>query len=252
MFDVILVDEAHHVSSFDGLYYYLFTSVLAPVRLGFTATVHKEGTEKSMVLEGLIGPVIGEVTMEEAIAKELIATPSVELISIPRNPNIYELRRYKEIYDAAIVNNRLRNKRITKYISEQKEQGKTALCYINLLEHIDKIKKELDPSIKFRVVEGNVKADVREEIKDLLNEKKIDLVIASMAWKEGINIPTVDKIINAGGGKAWISVLQTAGRGLRRAIGKEDVSIVDFIDCGRYISEHFAERMNIYAENGWL
>jgi superfamily II DNA or RNA helicase len=62
----------------------------------------------------------------------------------------------------------------------------------------------------------------------------------------------IDYVFNAGGGKAEIAVLQIPGRGLRLAPGKTEIIIVDFIDSAKYLSEHFAERMNIYSGKGWL
>jgi superfamily II DNA or RNA helicase len=226
--------------------------MLAPVRLGFTATVPKEGTEEAMALEGLIGPVIGEFDMEEAMEKEILAVPKVKLIAVPKNTNLQDLKTYKDIYRVGIVNNRMRNKAIARLLLSLKQEGKTTLVYINHLEHIQRVVDELDHSVQCEIVEGNVSIREREKIKASLLAKKIDVVIASTAWKEGINIPTVDYIVNAGGGKAEIAVLQIPGRGLRRAPGKEEAFIVDFLDQGRYLSEHMSERLNIYANKGWL
>jgi superfamily II DNA or RNA helicase len=253
MFDVVLIDECHRVSSFTGTYYKTLTSLLAPMRIGVTATKHPKGTEAAMAMEGLIGPIIGEFTMEAAQEAEILAKPKVKLIHVPKNTNILDLRNYQDIYKTGIVNNRLRNKAIAKEILLLKQEGKTCLVYINQIEHIAKICNELDTmSVAYEIVQGDVDSREREIIKKGINDKILHCVIASTAWKEGVNIPTIDAIILAGGGKSDIAVVQTMGRGLRRAPGKTEILLVDFIDESKYLSEHLAARLNIYAVNGWL
>lgn len=252
MFDYIFIDEAHHCSTFTGQYYKFLTSILAPMRIGVTATDHIKGSEKSMAMEGLLGPVIGVFTMEEAQKAGVLAKPKMKLISVPKNSNIQELRTYSDIYKTGIVNNRVRNKSIAELALKIKQEQKTFLIYIKQTEHIKKIINEFNDSIKFRVVEGETPSDIREDTKKLLTKKELDGVIASDAWKEGITIPTIDYIIFAGSGKSEIAVLQTMGRGLGLAPGKEEVCLVDFLDEGKYLSEHLAARLNIYVRNGWL
>lgn len=253
MFDVVLVDEAHRIGGFEGTYAQVLKVLIADIRIGLTATLPKRGVEASLALEGLIGPVIGSLSMKKAIASEIIAVPKVKLIGIPKNSNIQMMKRYHEIYQTGIVKNRMRNKAIAKFASEMKAQGKTLLIYVNQLEHIDMIATELEKlSVFYDVVKGEIESEDREQIKKLIGSKKIDVVIASSAWKEGINIPSIDCVVIAGGGKSEIAVLQSAGRGLRRTAEKTEVLIVDFIDQGKYLSEHMAERLNTYYSNGWL
>ena len=77
-------------------------------------------------------------------------------------------------------------------------------------------------------------------------------MIASAIWNEGVNIPSLNHIINAVGGKARISVEQIPGRGLRTSKGKTTVRITDFLDPYRYLAEHTVRRLQIYVELGWI
>jgi superfamily II DNA or RNA helicase len=189
LFDYILVDECHHVSSFSGTYYKLLTSILAPIRIGLTATLPKPESEGALALEGLIGPVIGEYTMEEALEEGMVAKPRIKLIAVPKNENLRELKTYRDIYKTGIVNNRMRNKLLARSLLEIKKEGKTALVYINQIEHIDNICLVLDNSLRYEIVKGEVENDNREKYKEALNNRELDFIIASNAWKEGINIP---------------------------------------------------------------
>ena len=57
--------------------------------------------------------------------------------------------------------------------------------------------------------------------------------------------------INAGGGKDSKAVMQIIGRGTRISEGKTKVHVWDFVDTQKTLSDHFFERLNVYASNGW-
>jgi superfamily II DNA or RNA helicase len=78
-------------------------------------------------------------------------------------------------------------------------------------------------------------------------------VIATAVWKEGINIPSLDVVINAAGGKSEIQTLQSIGRGLRRTEEKLQVIVVDFFDAThKMLIAHFGERVSLYFDLGWM
>ena len=101
-------------------------------------------------------------------------------------------------------------------------------------------------------IRGASDSELREETRQALNKKEIKLVIATTAWKEGINIRSLDCILIAGGGKSEIALIQHIGRGLRRTKTKKTATIIDLLDQGKYLSEHCVARIKIYAEKSWL
>ena len=92
------------------------------MRIGFTATVHTD-KEKLLSLEGLIGPVIDEVTINEGVKNNILAKPKLTLLPVKFNEG-YNRLSYREIYRRCIVNNRYRNKAIVKYAIEKIYEGK--------------------------------------------------------------------------------------------------------------------------------
>ena len=251
LFDVVFVDEAHHVSSFDGTYAKLLKGLLAPVKIGVTATISKN-EEAKLAMEGLLGPMIDEVTLKEGIEKEFVATPIIELIKIPYNDNIRSFTKYKDIYEAGIVNHRKRNRIIMEKAISLMQSGKSVLIYVSHIDHghnLQDMGEYLGKYLPF--IWGDTPEDHRETIKQGLQDKKLMGAIASVVWKEGINIKSLDTIMIAGGGKSELALLQTVGRGLRRDDEKTEVLIVDFLDSAKYLSEHAIERLGVYIENGW-
>ena len=65
----------------------------------------------------------------------------------------------------------------------------------------------------------------------------------------GLDIPDLDCILRASGGKSSISTLQAIGRGLRRKKDENVVSYYDFLDSvDRYTYSHSMQRIKDYEQ----
>jgi len=253
-FPVLIIDEAHHVTKFDGGYAKVLRYMLSPVKIGFTATLPTQ-EEAEMALEGLVGPVVGEQSINEATELGILAEPHITLLKSPYDSFVRSLNRYPEVYEEGIIQNEKRNWMVVETILKHKEKGEISLVFVNRIEHgqnLVKLFKEVG-HIYVPFVRGDMKATERKNIKQNLIEGKRKVVIATTAWKEGINIPSLNVVFNAGGGKDELPVLQTIGRGLRRTDKKDKVVIYDFFDPShQYLISHFGERITLYMNNGWL
>lgn len=255
--DIIIVDEAHHIAQKQGHYAKLMNWCLAPIRIGFTATpLPKHKTLERLVGEGHLGPILGELSMEEGIEKGILAKPRLKLIPIPENKEISKYKKYQELYKHGIVLNKVRNRLIAKEAASQMKEGKSVLVMITDVVHGQaKIIKEMLETIydeTCSIVNGGTKKDLREEIKSELKLKNIKCVIVTSAWREGVNIPSLNCVINGIGGKSEIVVLQTMGRGLRTSEGKTEILLIDFLDPYLFLAQHSIERLRIYNDMGIL
>jgi len=252
-FDIVMVDEAHRVSSLECMYAKILTIIMAQVRLGFTATLPQSEIAQ-MSLEALVGPVIDEFSIKEASDAKILATPKVKLLKSNFNHDIKDIRVYKDVYQYGVVENKSRNKLIVNTIIDHSKIGDISLIFVTKIEHgenLQKIFSQENENVPF--VQGSLSPEEREKIKKNLIEKKLKIAIATGAWREGINIPSLDVIFNAGGGKGELGVLQLIGRGLRRMEGKDTVTIYDIFDPSHhYLISHFGERMCLYFEKGWV
>ena len=248
----ILVHNCHHCISIKSLYGKFAIVNLSPIKIGMTATVPKK-KEEQLVLEGLIGPIIGELSIEEGIDMKILAKPKITLISVPVRPGIMDQRSWSDIYKYSIVENRLRNTAIVKAVVERIKKKQTVLVMVKEIEHgniLVGLGKKM--KVRFKFVQGSTDNRTRMETKNALNDKKERAVISTAIWREGINIPTLDCVINAIGGKSEIQTLQNIGRGLRITDDKKEVEIIDFLDPYRYVAEHSIRRLQVYVDNGWL
>ena len=253
-FDITIVDEVHHVNSTKSQYGQVMSNNLSPRRYGLTATEPTKEHEK-LINEGFFGPTIAELSLEEGIEKGIIAEPVVDLVPVPYEVKINQAcqNRYAKFYDLGIVNNKARNRLIVERAIDSIEKDKIVLIIIERTEHGKVLKKMLKYNgVLAPFIHGSTDRTVRVKTRNKLKAKKIKIAICSKVWKEGINIPSLDHIINAVGFKEEKAVMQAIGRGLRTAEGKDTIKLTDFLDPYRYLAEHSVLRIQVYVKNNWL
>lgn len=248
--DVIVIDEGHHISKHTtGNYFKALAWSGAPCKLAFTATL-ADSEEARLALEGLVGPVIGELTMAEGTELGFLATPDITMPTIKLPAEMALIKGFPKAYSEGIVKNVSRNAYINAIAEDEIDCGGTVLILVTRLAHIDNIVAGFD--IPVEIVKGAVAKEDRLRIKKDLIAGRTKCVIATVAWVEGVDIPTLTCVINAGGMKSEIQTLQKIGRGLRKTKTKDSVRIWDFFDKGnKHLARHARIRRDIYKEQGW-
>jgi len=240
-YQMLLVDEAHH--SHSASYQKILKAIKAPYRFGLTATPHRLWTkEEYMKTTAFLGPIIFEVKYKELEEKGYLACPIVYIFTVRH----FKLSsNWSQIYRKSIVENTIRNSLIAK-IAKRISIRKSVLIQVALIEHGKNIVKFLPDAF---LVKGETPKEVQNQIKEALKKKDIKVVISTTVWKEGVDIPSLDCVINAVGKKSRISTIQSVGRALRP---KEKAIIVDFLDMNqKYLEDHSKERLRIYRSLGW-
>jgi len=256
VFEMVICDECHRVSSTTGQFATVLGNLLAPIRLGFTATPPVK-PEAILACEGLLGPIIGEMTMTEATELGILAKPKVHLLKTNYSSYVHALQTYPEVYQAGIVENKERNNQIIERAEFHVDKGETVLIFVTKIEHGEILMEYAGVSATLRCctkfVRGETKAESREALRSAFNKKDIKCVVATAVWKEGVDLPELNCLINGAGGKSEIQTLQSIGRGLRKTDDKEEVIIYDFFDPShRHLVGHFGYRISTYFEQGWM
>lgn len=252
-YDIVIVDEAHHLSKEAGQYTELLKWIFAPIRIGLTATMPAD-EEALLTIEGLLGPIIDEVTIEEGQRLKIMAEIKVKFLKIPTDHKLRELRKYSDVYAAGVVENRSQHVIIVETAKAHIEKGDSVLILVTQIAHGENILDECKrQAIRAVFAQGMTEGSVRTEIKDALNTKKIHCVIATVIWREGVNLPELNVIINAAGGKSEIATLQAIGRGLRLTKTKGLLMLYDtFNNSHPFLVSHFGERVCLYSELNWI
>lgn len=253
-FDIVIVDECHRVSDFEGQYFEVLSNLYAPIRFGFTATLHK--TDKgTMSYEALLGEKIVEMTTKETQDLGITAIPKIKIIKLPMNDSLKSLRNYRDLYSIGVVHNDFRNNKIVDIIEEVVNNGESALIFVTEIVHGYNIQKIFYDRYKedLPFVNSDMPVPEREKIQDCLNKKILPYCIATSSWREGINIPELDNIILGGIGKSEIALLQVAGRGNRSTKDKKEFKLwVLFDESNTFLIQHFGHTISILCEKNWI
>ena len=249
-FDITLVDEAHHATNQNINYGKIMEVNQSPVKIGFTATIPTD-TYRRLIIEGYFGPVIAELTGKEK--DQIIAEARVELIAVPKSDKLVNVRSYRDIYNKGIVENNVRNRLIIEESLKSIKIDEQVLIIVERVEHGMILKNFFrEKNISCPFVQGQENEAYRNKIKRRLLSKELMVAISTKVWREGINIPTLNHIIFASGGKDEIAIRQAMGRGLRLAKGKSSIHLTDFMDPYRYLAEHSIQRFTVYKSLKWI
>jgi superfamily II DNA or RNA helicase len=108
------------------------------------------------------------------------------------------------------------------------------------------LEEMLPDGIRYEMVTGALAMDERERIKSQFKAGKIDLVLASSVFDQGIDLPALDALVLAGGGKSTAKALQRIGRVIRAAPGKTDALVLETWDQSHFVKKHSSARYEAY------
>lgn len=236
----VIVDEVHQAKA--EVLKNLLTRNLrnAPIRWGLTGTIPKEKFEFEAIHAGL-GPVIGQISAKELQDKGVLSechVNIVQLIDTPVHSNYQEELKY-------LVTNDPRIDYLGKLLNKIKASGNT-LILVDRISAGEKLQKSI-PGSQF--VKGDVKLKDRKEAYDEINEGTNHVVIATYGVAAvGINIPRIFNLVLIEPGKSFVRVIQSIGRGVRKAKDKDFVQIWDLTSTCKFAKRHLTQRKKFYKE----
>ena len=238
--ETIIVDEVHQAKA-DVLKRLLTQNLKnSPIRWGLTGTVPKEQFEFQSILASL-GPVIGNISAKELQDKGVLSQCHVNVVQLL---DTVEHRDYQSELKY-LVTNEDRIKYIGKLLNNIKQTGNTLI----LVDRISagELLQELIPDSVF--VKGDVKLTDRKEAYDGIKEGTNKVIIATYGVAAvGINIPRIFNLVLLEPGKSFVRVIQSIGRGVRKAKDKDFVQIWDITSTCKYAKRHLTQRKKFYKE----
>jgi len=236
----VIVDEVHMAKA-DALKT-LLTGVMSriPIRWGLTGTIPKEKFESVALLVSL-GPVISKLSASELQSQGVLAQCHV---------NIVQLEDHAEFsnYQSEL-----------KYLLEEPNRLKTIADLVrqvnltgNTLVLVDRIAagQALVEQLKDAVfVSGATKAKDRQDEYDEVAVADGKIIVATYGVAAvGINIPRIFNLVLVEPGKSFVRVIQSIGRGIRKAEDKDHVQIWDVTSTCRFAKRHLTKRKTFYRE----
>ena len=221
------------------------------IRWGLTGTIPKEKWEFQSLLAS-IGPVINHVTAHDLQQKDVLAQLQINIL---QTNEIETFRSYAEEY-TFLVTDDARMKWMCEQVRDIATTGNT-LVLVNRIETGNIIVKELSTlfnTIKsgksdIAFINGSVKLDDRKEEYDEVKTSDNKIIVATYGVAAvGINIPRIFNLVLIEPGKSFVRVIQSIGRGIRKAEDKDFVQIWDITSACKYSKRHLTERKRYYKE----
>lgn len=243
--DALYVDEVHHAGA------NTYTSLLRDLdhvyyRYGFSGTFLRNDN-KTLEMWSFLSNVLYQYPAHKAIEEGFLTPLTVHTHEMNGTPNIKYPKEYEQTYCANpellekiyyIIQNVPVESQILILVKQKDKCGLVIHEYLNSLG-VNNTYLSGDNSI----------TEVNNGIQHF-NEKKINILIGSSIFGEGVNIQSTDHLIMSNGGKSEIQIVQGIGRAIRLFEGKEMAHVHDFNFIGtKYMSKHYEERREIYERN---
>ena len=220
----------------------LLTGVMShvPIRWGLTGTVPKADYER-LALTCSLGPVVGQLSAAELQEQGVLAQCHV---------NVIQLQDHKEFtnYQSELkylLENAQRLDYVSSLVERVRESGNTLIL-------IDRVAagQALVSRIRDAVfVSGATKGSDRQEEYDEVATASDKVIVATYGVAAvGINLPRIFNLVLIEPGKSFVRVIQSIGRGIRKAQDKDFVQIWDITSSCKFAKRHLTQRKNFYRE----
>lgn len=234
----VIVDEVHQAKA--DVLKEMLTKDFAhiPLRWGLTGTIPKAQHE-FVALQASLGEVVNQLAASTLQEMGVLSNCHVNIVQLKETA---EYNNYQSEL-SYLTTNKQRMDYISSLILNIAESGNTLVL-------VDRIKSgeiliENIPGAKF--VHGETKD--RKSTYDEINESDNSITVATYGVAAvGINIPRIFNLVLLEPGKSFVRVIQSIGRGVRKAADKDHVEIWDVASTAKYSKKHLAERKKFYKD----
>jgi superfamily II DNA or RNA helicase len=236
----VMVDEVHMAKA-DALKT-LLTGVMSqiPIRWGLTGTVPKAKYE-ALALEVSLGPVINKLSAKELQDQGVLSKCHVNIVQLQDNAEFGDYQAELKF----LLSDSHRLDKMAELIDKIKETGNT-LVLVDRVNAGHALVERLDDAV---FVSGGMKVvDRKEEYDDVATSTNKIIVATYGVASTGINIPRIFNLVLLEPGKSFVRVIQSIGRGIRKAEDKDFVQIWDITSSCRFAKRHLTARKAFYKE----
>ena len=271
--EVVVIDEIHLAINKRNLD--VIHTIKPKAVFGLTATLELEKPHVRMLATALAGPVIFRYPLQTGVAEGFLSRGLVckllftDLLkgkgsgyestkTSPKNVcSLYDSNGKIWIptgSDAAeyryhIVLNKQRNDLVEALARESVRRGRRTVVLAERLAHLRVLTKRLK-DVPHARISGAQEDEERFAAKTRMDSGKLPLILASRVFGKGIDIRSVDTIIDAGATPGRNGTIQRYGRGARKAEGKHGLLYIDISDVGSKFAEAARNRTNALKELG--
>jgi superfamily II DNA or RNA helicase len=237
----IMVDEVHQAKA-DVLKKLLTGSFRnVPIRWGLTGTIPKADHER-LTLEVSLGSVVHHLSANELQDQGVLAQCDVNVLQLQDNVSYGN-------YQSELTYLTTDPKRLDYLASlvERMAEGGNTLVLVDRIKAGEGLIERLPEGTVF--ISGSMKSKDRKDEYDDVSSADGKIIIATYGVAAvGINIPRIFNLVLLEPGKSFVRVIQSIGRGIRKAKDKDHVQIWDVTSSAKFSKRHLTERKKIYSE----
>jgi len=229
----IYFDEAHHAAA-KTVKEVLSASPSAYWRFGGSATPYRESGDEIMI-QAMFGGKIVDIPASYLIKNDYLVPPHIFFVPIDTSIDYHS---FPKIYKHCVVTNNHLNDHVAKTANHLVSRGLSTLVLVKHYPQGNYLKERIENS---EFVTGKMSTKKRKENLERLRNRELMCMIATSLADEGLDVPTLDAAILAGGGKSSTRLNQRIGRTIRKEKeGLKNKSIVVVYDHykTRFLKKH--------------
>lgn len=240
----IMVDEVHKAKA--DVLRNLLSGVFAhvPVRWGLTGTIPKEEYD-AVGCTCSLGPVVGKMSSKELQDAGVLADLDINVLQL--QDGMIQFGNYAQELKWLVTDEK-RLKEISEIIKSVAVNGNTLV----LIDRIATGERLEDLNSDWVFVSGSMKQQDRQDNYDDVSEMDNKVIVATYGVAAvGINIPRIFNLVMLEPGKSFVRVIQSIGRGIRKASDKDYLNVLDVTSNLKYSKRHLTKRKQFYKEQGF-
>ena len=240
----IMVDEVHKAKAdvLRNLLGGVFADV--PIRWGLTGTIPKDEHEAVSTFCSL-GPVVGNLSSKELQDMGVLADLDVNIFQL--QDGVLGFNSYAQELKWLLTDDK-RIDHISEIIKGLATSGNTLV----LIDRIKTGEMLIERNDDWVFVSGKMKTTDRQDEYAEISEMDNKVIVATYGVAAvGINIPRIFNLVMLEPGKSFVRVIQSIGRGIRKAEDKDYVNVVDITSDLKYSKRHLTKRKVFYKEQGF-
>ena len=235
-FDAIVIDEAHHSSA--NSYKKVMEYFTPKLWLGMTATPDKrdDNLEGRNIYEIFNHQIAYEIRLQDAMEEDLLCTfhyfgiTDLKTISDAGKSSAEKMENFRYLTSDERVEHVMKQ---AEYFGHSGERVK-GLIFCSRIDEANVLSDKFNKKgWRTEVLSGsNSEAERVAAIEKLAgdeSEDALDYILSVDIFSEGVDVPEINQVIMLRPTESPIVFIQQLGRGLRKAVDKEYVVILDFI-----------------------
>jgi superfamily II DNA or RNA helicase len=236
----VIIDEVHMAKA--DVLRTMLTGLFAniPIRWGLTGTIPKEEHEYVSLIASL-GEVTHRLQASELQDMGVLSNCHVKVLQFDDK---VEYKTYQEEL-TYLTSNEKRLDHMAATISAIGLAGNT-LVLVDRIATGKMLVERLPDSV---FVSGAMKSKDRKDEYDEITTGDNKIIVATYGVASvGINIPRIFNLVLVEPGKSFVRVIQSIGRGIRKAQDKDFVQIWDITSTAKFAKRHLTKRKQFYTD----